>query len=254
MKLGVSACVLGDPVRYDGGHKYSSFCVEQLQQVNWLKLCPEVLAGMGVPRPTLHLQQGASSRAGREPVQAVVTTTGEEVSDRLTTVVDQFEHQLRCIDGYVFCTRSPSCGVDSAPLLDANTGAQVGTTSGVFAARLRQRFPALPVIESIALEKPLLANNFLMRASIYRAWQQFKQAPNLADLDRFTENLQPLLQFSAKAEPLKYEQLKASEHFLRLGIDQQAQQQRYSEQLMALLEPLMKPEHAATVARYIQLQ
>jgi uncharacterized protein YbbK (DUF523 family) len=179
-RVGVSACLLGRPVRYDGSHRRSASLVEELSaSVDLVPTCPEVDVGMGTPREPIALR-GASGRddvrvlgvtGGDDDVRVLgVTGGGDDVrvfgvaSGRDWTAALR-EHAVRRVgelselglDGYVLKSRSPSCGLTVA--VDGRAGAG----RGVFAAELTSRLPALPVVEEDALEDPARREAFLSR-------------------------------------------------------------------------------------------
>src|SRR5690606_19409978 len=117
IKVGISACLLGDQVRFDGGHKKSDFCANELQRhVEFVKLCPEVGIGMPVPRPTIRLEQHDNG------VRAVVPKTGDDVTDRLSHFADKAQPHIKQLSGYVLCAIPPTCGMEREKLYDPNTG------------------------------------------------------------------------------------------------------------------------------------
>jgi uncharacterized protein YbbK (DUF523 family) len=106
IQVGISACLLGQEVRYDGGHKRSAFCSDDLQAfVKYVPVCPEVGAGLGLPRPTIRLEyRGDQTRVIR-------SSDGADVTPDLQDFSAQTANQLTQLSGYIFCARSPSCGM-----------------------------------------------------------------------------------------------------------------------------------------------
>lgn len=143
----VSACLLGEPVRYDGGHKRHAWLVEELlPRIEPVAVCPEVGIGLGVPRPPIQLVQ---TDAGIRALGVEDPTL--DVTDRLEGYASRQAHPWLC--GAVFKARSPSCGIETTPLFDPN-GREIGFTSGLFAAGLQAALPGLPVIDEAGLEDP----------------------------------------------------------------------------------------------------
>jgi len=134
-RIGISACLLGEPVRYDGRHKRDAWLVDVLgPQVEWVSVCPEVEAGFGTPRETMELVRDASGRT------ALMTTgTKRDVTDTLQRYADRRVEELARadLDGYVLKTDSPSCGLEGP---------------GLFAAALTARLPDLPVVDERQLD------------------------------------------------------------------------------------------------------
>jgi len=164
IRLGVSACLLGDEVRYDGGHKRNPFLTDVLGPfVEWVKVCPEVESGMGTPRESVRLVD----RAGR--LRMVTVKTGADYTDAMTTYAEARVRQLAAEDlcGYVLKKDSPSCSMTRVKVY---SGAGPGTRSGVgvFASALLARLPDLPVEEEGRLVDPRLRENFIERVFAYR--------------------------------------------------------------------------------------
>jgi len=145
-RIGVSACLLGEPVRYDGDHRRASLLAALLPQVaEVVPLCPEVAIGMGVPRPTIQRVRLAD---GREVVRGVV----DHALD-VTRKLDDYAAQVVAgglFHGYVFKARSPSCGPGNAPLFDERD-VQIGVAPGRYAEQLRRAFPGAPMCDEEAL-------------------------------------------------------------------------------------------------------
>src|SRR5690242_19296936 len=143
VRLGVSACLLGESVRYDGGHKRDRFLTETLAPyVEWVPVCPEVELGLGVPRDTLRLVGEAAAP------RLVVEHTGEDLTARMARFAHRRLEALAALelDGYVLKRASPSCGLFRVRVYDAKR-APSAAGRGLFAAALVDRLPALPVEE-----------------------------------------------------------------------------------------------------------
>lgn len=165
--VGISSCLIGQKVRYDGGHKRSQFCQDELaKHVNLVPFCPEVGIGLGVPRPTIRLQQVNND------VRAIVTKTGQDVTDSLQQFADSHSGQFSSFSGYVLCARSPSCGMERVKVYSDKQQMPLSTTAGIFARRLQEMFPALPVEEDGRLNDDHLRENFVMRVFVYARWQE----------------------------------------------------------------------------------
>lgn len=188
IKVGISACLLGDEVRFDGGHKRSAFCTDELgRHVEFVKLCPEVGIGMPVPRPTIRLEQRENG------VRAIVPKTGEDVTSRLEDFAERADGHLTRISGYVLCAKSPSCGMERVKLYNPENGHARKEATGIFAAQLQRKYPALPLEEDGRLNDPLLRENFVMRVFVYAAWQSLPKPVSKADLLAFHSSLKLLL-------------------------------------------------------------
>ena len=168
IRVGISACLLGQKVRYDGGHKRADFCTEVLSHYfQFVPLCPEVAIGLGVPRPTIRLvQQGSEIR--------VQSADGQlDVTERLREYGQLKAGELTELSGYVFCAKSPSCGMERVRLFGDAGGAKEGV--GLYAHTLMQALPLLPVEEDGRLNDPVLRENFVMRVYAYHDWQTLIQ-------------------------------------------------------------------------------
>ena len=169
--IGVSACLLGRPVRYDGEDKRDPLISERLSQhVELREFCPEVGIGMSVPRPPIQVVQVGE----RLRIQAV-----EPPHTDVTDALHQYGQRIADdLDGFVLKARSPSCGVDSTPVMDTR-GDQVGLDSGEFARTLQQRFPCAPLVDESALPDDAALTALLLMLHLYRHW---RSAPSLTQV------------------------------------------------------------------------
>jgi len=169
IRLGVSACLLGEPVRYDGGHKRDTFLTDVLgPHVDWVPVCPEVELGLGVPRPTLRL--AGSPKAPRLLQEA----SGEDLTARMRAyaVARVSELERLDLDGYVLKRASPSCGLLRVRVYREH-GAPGADGRGLFAAALVEGMPMLPVEEEGRLTDPGLRENFIERVFAMARWRAF---------------------------------------------------------------------------------
>ena len=165
-RVGVSSCLLGEQVRFDGGHKRHGFLADVLgQHVDWVPFCPEMAIGLGTPRETLRLTAG----------------------DRLVNRSNTADHTAAMaalplpegIDGYVFKAKSPSCGIQGIPRYAGGEQPADRDGRGVFAARLMAAFPLLPVED-----EERLADAALREAFIERIFARARQRERLAARQR----------------------------------------------------------------------
>lgn len=167
--LGISSCLLGQQVRYDGGHKQLDFATDELDRhFDFLPVCPEMAIGLGAPRPTLRLVRSAG---GEVRVQQSHDRS-VDVTEQLIAVADQTAARAQYISGYILCAKSPSCGMERVPVVTENGHGLGKIGSGAFAARLMANMPLLPVEENGRLNDPLLRENFVLRVTAYHRWQQ----------------------------------------------------------------------------------
>jgi len=166
VRLGISSCLLGENVRFDGGHKRDPFLVEAFgKYVEWTPVCPEVEMGLGVPRETLRLVQH-----GNHP--ALVSASGiNHTSAMKAWAAGRFDDLAPLgLCGYVLKRGSPSCGLERVRLYHAN-GQATRDGQGMFASELLRRFPELPVEEEGRLNDPRLRENFVSRVFCYQRWR-----------------------------------------------------------------------------------
>ncbi len=159
VRVGISSCLLGEQVRYDGGHKRDAFLTDELaRHVEFVPLCPEVEIGLGVPRPALRLE-----RRG-DDVRMVVTESGEDLTERMRSWAQGAAERIAAagLDGYVLKKSSPSCGMERVKVYDEN-GAPARGGRGLFAAALMERLPLLPVEEEGRLRDARLREHFVAR-------------------------------------------------------------------------------------------
>ncbi|MBF0605625.1 MAG: DUF523 and DUF1722 domain-containing protein [Nitrospirae bacterium] len=170
--LGVSACLLGTPVRYDGQDKGIPWIREGLSQVfDLIAICPETQAGLGVPRPPMRLE------GERQSPRMVTITTRQDMTPLLSTFCTSELRRLTPVQpcGFIFKSRSPSCGVDGVPIFNPQS-TEPQTGSGLFAAAFRQAFPlAVVVEESHLLAHVIHRHHFIERMFVAHRWQRFLQ-------------------------------------------------------------------------------
>lgn len=174
IKIGISACLLGQKVRFDGGHKHDGYITGTLGlYFDFVPLCPEVGAGLGVPRPTLHLMRKDGSLRAVNTKDANIDHT-----EALARYIDTAVPQLQGIHGYILKKNSPSCGMERVKvysLAKPNTPPERDGV-GIFAQALRATFPLLPIEEEGRLCDPVLRENFIGRIFVYYRWQQLLAA------------------------------------------------------------------------------
>jgi len=169
LTLGISDCLLGSEVRYDGSGAKSSFPHTELEGTFAFRgICPEVGIGMGIPRPPIRLVK-------REVVRAVgVDDGGDDYTRRLSSFGMETARSLDGVSGYVFMKGSPSCGlfrVKVYPEKDGRIGPARRDGRGIYAQALSAALPDLPMEENGRLHDPLLRENFVMRTFVYAHWQ-----------------------------------------------------------------------------------
>ncbi|MBI3030953.1 MAG: DUF1722 domain-containing protein [Candidatus Rokubacteria bacterium] len=197
IRIGVSACLLGEEVRYDGGHKRDPFLVETFERyVEWIHVCPEVEIGLGTPRDPIRLE-----RDGRD-VRLVNPKTGSDLTHKMRAYADRRVATLADEDlcGYILKKDSPSCGMERVRVYDGR-GVPSKSGRGLFAEALLRRYPSLPVEEEGRLNDPRIRESFVERVFAYRRLRSlFAGRWTLGDLVRFhTAHKLQLLAHSPKA-------------------------------------------------------
>ncbi|MDE3156245.1 MAG: DUF1722 domain-containing protein [Acidobacteriota bacterium] len=164
MRIGISACLLGEQVRFDGGHKRDGFLVDTLgKYVEWVPVCPEVEVGMGTPREAVRL-------VGRpDALQMLGVRSGADHTEAMVRYARRRVEALAAVDlcGYVLKKDSPSCGMERVKIYGAH-GMPARQGRGLFASALLARLPDLPVEEEGRLSDPRLRENFIERIFAYR--------------------------------------------------------------------------------------
>lgn len=171
LRLGISRCLLGDAVRFDSGHKRDRFLTDVLSRyVEWISVCPEVEAGLGVPREPIRLvHRGGPPAVMTVRTQVDLTATMQRFSDRRV-------RELAALNlcGYVFKKDSPSCGMERVRVYhDSSSRMPSRNGIGVFARAFMAHFPQTPVEEEGRLNDAAIRTNFLERIVCYQRWQDF---------------------------------------------------------------------------------
>ncbi|MEN0105304.1 MAG: DUF523 and DUF1722 domain-containing protein [Pseudomonas sp.] len=170
-KIAISACLLGDEVRFNGGHKRSELCTERLaEHVELVGICPEVAIGMGTPREPIRLVGDIAA-----PRAVGTVHSDEDFSDALRAYGTQMAEQLQGISGYIFMQKSPSCGLYRVKVYQANGLPAAGSGRGLYAETFCASLPNLPVEEEGRLNDPVLRENFLTRVFAYADWHELLQ-------------------------------------------------------------------------------
>jgi uncharacterized protein YbbK (DUF523 family) len=163
IKIGVSSCLLGECVRYDGGHKLDRTITDTLgQYFTFIPVCPEVGCGLPVPRDAMRLE--GDPAAPRLMTCRTRLDLTEQMLAFCAAKLRELEKQELC--GFIFKERSPSCGLTAVPLHGSGTSELF--TVGLFAHEVVRRFPSLPLEEAERLNNPGILKNFIMRINHYR--------------------------------------------------------------------------------------
>jgi uncharacterized protein YbgA (DUF1722 family)/uncharacterized protein YbbK (DUF523 family) len=168
IRLGISTCLLGQKVRYDGGHKLDRFLTDTLgRYVEYVPVCPEVECGLPVPREAMHL-------AGDPANPRLVTVrTGQDKTEQMMRWARRrvVELEKENLSGYIFKSKSPSSGMERVKVYDEN-GMPAKTGVGMFARVFMEHFPLLPVEEEGRLQDPAIRENFIERVFTLFRWRE----------------------------------------------------------------------------------
>ncbi|UCF87986.1 MAG: DUF523 and DUF1722 domain-containing protein [bacterium] len=182
VRIGISSCLLGEQVRYDGGHKLDRFLVDTLgRYVDYVPVCPEVECGLGIPRESMHLE------GDPENPRLVTTRTGVDLTDRMKRWASNRVKELESEDlsGFIFKSRSPSSGMERINVFNEK-GQPVKRGVGIFARAFMDHFPNVPVEEDGRLNDPGLRENFIEAIFTLGRWRDLcREKKTVGSLVRF---------------------------------------------------------------------
>lgn len=167
IRLGISSCLLGNKVRYDGGHQHDPFLTATLGQfVRYVPVCPEVECGLPIPRESLRLVGDPDNP------RLLTSRSGEDHTDRMKewAAAKLKELEKEDLDGFVFKRKSPSSGLERVKVYSP-AGMPSNRGVGIFARAFIQHFPNLPVEDDGRLNDPLLRENFIQRIFVHKRWR-----------------------------------------------------------------------------------
>lgn len=190
IRLGISSCLLGEKVRFDGGHRWDRFLTDTLgKYVEFVPVCPEVECGLGVPREPMRL-------VGQPQAPRLLTVrTQEDHTDRLLRWAQRRVAELEGenLSGFIFKSDSPSSGLKRVKVYP-HQGGPVKKGVGLFARTFREHFPLLPVEDDGHLHDPNLREHFLKSVFTFKRWREvLAQKPGLANLAAFHTRHQLLI-------------------------------------------------------------
>jgi uncharacterized protein YbgA (DUF1722 family)/uncharacterized protein YbbK (DUF523 family) len=182
IRLGISTCLLGERVRYDGGHKLDRYLVDTLgRYAEFVPVCPEMECGLGVPRESMRLV------GDPESPRLVTTRSNLDMTDRMKLWAARRVRELEAADlcGFIFKSDSPSSGMARVRVYgDKGVPARKGV--GLFARAFMERFPLVPVEDDGRLHDPEIRENFIERVFAFRRWKDIASGrKSRADLVRF---------------------------------------------------------------------
>jgi uncharacterized protein YbgA (DUF1722 family)/uncharacterized protein YbbK (DUF523 family) len=166
-KLGISSCLLGEPVRYDGGHKLNRYLRDTLgTYVRFVPVCPEVECGLPVPREAMHLE-GIPDAPRLVTIRSGVDHTAR-MQKWMAQELNELEHEN--LSGFIFKARSPSSGIRGVKYYQSDS---VSMGPGLFGGAFIKRFPFIPVEDEGRINDPGLRENFIERVFAYHRWLEF---------------------------------------------------------------------------------
>jgi uncharacterized protein YbgA (DUF1722 family)/uncharacterized protein YbbK (DUF523 family) len=244
IRVGISSCLLGEAVRFDGGHKRDPFLTETFGAfVEWVPVCPEVECGFGTPREAMRLVRVDND------VRLLTVRTAVDLTDRMAAYTRRRVAQLDAEDlcGYVLKKDSPSCGLERVKIYGTG-GVPEKSGRGIFARGLVERYPSLPIEEEGRLSDPRLRENFVERVFAYwRLRGLFSGRWNLGTLVEFhTAHKLILMAHSPEA----YRQLGRLVARAR-GVGRKDLERRYTEQFMSALTVIATPRRHANVLQHM---
>jgi len=226
--VGVSSCLLGESVRYDGGHKHNSYITQTLGRFfEFVPLCPEVAIGLGTPRPPIRLIGDP-----RAPRAVGIKDPTLDVTEALRDYGERMAAELGHLSGYIFKRASPSCGMERVKVYDEHAGMASNAGHGIYARAIMQALPLLPTEEEGRLNDPVLRENFIERVYVHHRWQGL-----------LAEGLSPRALVDFHTEHKYLVMTRGQEHYRALGRlvaeadrgDIQVLGERYIRELMATL-------------------
>ena len=242
-RVGISSCLLGQQVRFDGGHKKNGFVTGPLAEFfDFVPVCPEVGIGMTVPREPIRLV-GDLDR----PRAVGVRDPGLDVTEALEGFARRQAVMLADISGYVLKKDSPSCGMERVKVyLDKGGAERKG--AGVYARVLMEQAPLLPVEEEGRLNDPVLRENFVSRVYVYRRWQDLLASGlTAARLVDFHTRHKYLVMAHSQAAYQRLGRLLSN----LSGVDIGAVAQRYIEELMLTLKRRVSRKRHSNVLQHM---
>ncbi|MDA9908925.1 DUF523 and DUF1722 domain-containing protein [Gammaproteobacteria bacterium] len=172
IQVGISSCLLGDEVRYNGGHKHSALCTRDLSEYfDFVSVCPEVSIGLGVPRKPIRLVGDPS-----DPDIVGVANPEHNVTQPMKEFAREKVKELDDLSGYIFIKGSPSCGLFRVKVYNESGFPQQEMGRGVYARVVTDTYPLLPVEEAGRLMDPVLRENFITRVFAYQTFISLKKA------------------------------------------------------------------------------
>jgi len=237
--LGISACLLGEQVRFDGGHKRLAFAVNELAPfVRFEPVCPEMAIGLPTPRPALRLVK----QEDEEIHLCFSKDGGQEVTQQMRDWSAERVKSLHHLCGYILCAKSPSCGMERVRVYEPDTNNNRKAGMGLFAEKLQAEMPWLPIEEDGRLHDPVLRENFVGRiCALHEFNEMWKRGLTRAQLIAFHSRYK-LLMLAHSQE--KYRELGPFVASMSQWDSLEAYAFEYRNRMMALLsQPATRRNH-----------
>lgn len=244
IRIGISSCLLGREVRFDGGHKRDPFLTDTFGRfVEWVPVCPEVEAGFGTPREAMRLVNDDGL------LRLVTVKTGKDLTEVMSRYAGRRADLLarEQLSGYVLKKDSPSCGMERVKVYNAHK-VPARSGQGLFASALRARYPLLPVEEEGRLSDPRIRDNFVERVFAYRRLLDlFEGRWTTGGLVRFhTAHKLTLMAHSVKAYQTLGQLVARAKSLPRPEVEAQ-----YSEGFMTALQTIATPRRHTNVLQHM---
>ncbi len=243
IQVGISSCLLGQQVRFDGGHKRHHFSAEILSKhVQYVPVCPEMAIGLEAPRASIRLLEDSEDRV------RAVSADGKDVTESMQTFARETTSGFNYLSGYILCAKSPSCGMERVRVYAPSGQSCRRDGIGVYAAELIQHHPNMPLEENGRLNDQELRENFITRLYAYHDW-----------LSLLHEGLTPaaLIDFHSRYKfmllahhPQTYYDLGPLLSDLSSGLQQKAEQ--YISAFMSALKRVASRRQQCNVLQHIQ--
>ena len=239
--VGISSCLLGENVRFDGGHKRDAYIVGTLSHYfDFRAFCPEAAIGLGIPRPTMHLIKKENT------VRCIVIKNPDcDVTDRLCDYAQQQKHAHAELCGYIVKKDSPSCGMARVRVFTGEIPNRVGV--GIYTQTLIENNPLLPIEEEGRLGDAGLRENFIQRVYILHRWKKLlAEGLSVQSLTKFHARHKLIIMSHGDYRPLGQLLANATKDNILESADQ------YILQMMTILKKVVNRSNHVNVLQHIQ--
>ena len=241
IQVGLSACLAGQNVRYNGGHTQSRLCLDVLSEYFSFKtFCPEVAAGFSTPRATMRLMGHPES-----PQLVFSNDATEDLTQKLHNGFEEKLATFKELDGYILMKNSPSCGLERIKVYQANGQVHKTRTTGLFTQALLKAYPHMPIEEEGRIHDPKIFDNFITRVYAYHNFRtEILTTPSLHKLINFHSRYKYLLMAHDQTQYRQLGRLLSGQKKLTLD---QLVNTYLSAFMTALSKPASKQNHTNTL-------